>query len=167
MKKLYLIRHAEAAPASATQRDRDRPLNERGRHEAGMMAARLAFREPGFGATDAGLIVSSPAVRALSTARLFADALGVDRLQVGIVEALYSAEPETVLDVVHAFDDGRACALLFGHNPGLTELAQRFARTVTHLPTCAIAGFDFAVASWGEVGLAPPARSMVESPGRA
>ncbi len=63
MKTIYLIRHAKSDWDNPLLQDIERPLNERGYADANVMGTRL--KTP-------GLIISSPAVRALSTALIFA-----------------------------------------------------------------------------------------------
>jgi phosphohistidine phosphatase len=67
MKTLLLIRHAKSSWDTPSQKDFDRPLNDRGHHDAPAMAERLL---------DKGIkidaFISSTANRALTTARYFA-----------------------------------------------------------------------------------------------
>ncbi|MBK9061174.1 MAG: histidine phosphatase family protein [Flavobacteriales bacterium] len=70
MRTLYIVRHAKSSWADPGMSDFDRPLNERGMHDAPMMAERFDGRlEP------VDLLMSSPAKRALTTANFFAAAL--------------------------------------------------------------------------------------------
>ncbi|MCC6685100.1 MAG: histidine phosphatase family protein, partial [Bacteroidia bacterium] len=67
MKQLVLVRHAKSDWANPELKDFDRPLNERGKQNAPEMGKRLASKK-----WPVDLIVSSPAKRALKTARLLA-----------------------------------------------------------------------------------------------
>ena len=69
MKQLLLVRHAKSSWANIDQDDFNRPLNERGHVDAPMMARRLLAR-----GLSIDLIVSSTALRALTTAEYFAKA---------------------------------------------------------------------------------------------
>ena len=73
-KKLLIIRHAKSDWNNPDLRDFDRPLNERGERNAPEMAKRLIKND-----LVPQLLVSSPAVRALTTAELFAQVLGFDK----------------------------------------------------------------------------------------
>jgi phosphohistidine phosphatase len=42
--------------------------------------------------------------------------------------------------------------MLVGHNPTLTEVAQRLSSEITAMPTCAVAEFTFNTKSWPDVG---------------
>ena len=70
MKQLFLIRHAKSSWGNAQLKDFDRPLNHRGRAAAPEMGDRLV---------KAGIfpdvIISSPAVRAFTTAKLISKRL--------------------------------------------------------------------------------------------
>ena len=71
MKKLLLIRHAKSSWDSASIKDFDRPLNERGMRDAEAMSQRLRKK-----ITNIDVFISSPALRAISTAKKFAQAFG-------------------------------------------------------------------------------------------
>ena len=72
MKTLFLVRHAKSNRDDPALADRDRPLAERGRKDAPEMGKRLARHD-----VKPDLIVSSPALRALTTAEIAASALGL------------------------------------------------------------------------------------------
>ena len=77
MRTLYICRHAKSSWADPGQDDFDRPLNERGLLDAPRMAK--IFRERG---EPVDLIVTSPAVRALTTARFFAKELKLSLIHI-------------------------------------------------------------------------------------
>ena len=70
MKRIYFIRHAKSSWKDMDLADHDRPLNARGERDAPAMAAALAQR----GVSPDGIITSS-ALRAVTTARLLAGGL--------------------------------------------------------------------------------------------
>ena len=70
MRTLLLVRHAKSSRDDPALFDRERPLNERGKRDAPKMAKRLAKRD-----LQPDLILSSPAVRALTTAQLLSEKL--------------------------------------------------------------------------------------------
>lgn len=147
MRLLTIVRHAKSTWDYPELTDFERPLNERGRHDAPLMAQRLARVPP---RPDA--IISSPANRALTTARLFADVMGVKDVDIQVNARIYDASLGALLKVVHDLDDGDRHVMLFGHNPGFSELAHAFTECpFDELPTCAAARFEFAVKSWTDV----------------
>lgn len=157
MKTLYLVRHAKASRDDPSLADRDRPLNKRGLHDAPAMAKRLA--KP---AID--LIVSSPALRALTTAQLFADELGHARPSIVIDERVYASTANALLVLIQELDDGIDGVMLFGHNPEFSELVGRLAGKAIDMPTCAVARLRFDVASWADVGPGALERFTLDKP---
>jgi phosphohistidine phosphatase len=152
MKRLFLLRHAKARPATDPLADSERPLAERGKHDARLIGERLKhYHRP-------SSILSSPATRALQTAELVADAAGYGRERIARDHRLYLAEPTTLAAVVAAQSPAIETLLVVGHNPGLTELTHRLLAgfDVEDLPTCAIVGLEFGVAEWTETAAAPP-----------
>ena len=75
-------------------------------------------------------ILSSPAVRALATATIFARELGVPAAKVQQDERLYLAGPKDMLKVVHELGGNMPHLMIVGHNPGITEFADRCRRTL-------------------------------------
>lgn len=141
--QLTLIRHAKSSWADSGQVDFDRPLNRRGLRDAPLMAQRLH---------QAGIhpehLVSSPALRALTTAELFRETLGV-AAPIVLDPRIYDASLATLLRVVSDLDPSKRSILLFGHNPGLSELAERLCnQTLGELPTCAAVTLAFSGSGW-------------------
>ena len=159
MKTLLLVRHAKSSWDDAALGDRARPLNERGRRDAPTMGARLAGR-----GVRPDLVLSSPATRALATAEAIAGELGYERGRIVVDDRLYAAEPDLLLAVIRGLDDEARCVLLVGHNPELTALAHRFADTIDHMPTCAVAQFTFDATKWTDVGRSPALEVSFERP---
>lgn len=148
MKTLYLCRHAKSIWADPGMEDFDRPLNERGQRNAPYMAK--VFRDRG---EPVDLIVSSPANRALTTARCFADALGIKGDHFMQERQIYLAERNTLSQLVSRLPDTADRVMLFGHNPGLTLLLSHLSDAdVDTLPTCGLVRIDFAVSDWQHTG---------------
>lgn len=102
---IWLLRHAHAAPGHP---DETRPLTDKGIAQAG--AAGLALQRLG---VKLDTCLSSPKVRALDTARLACEPLG---LEVTVEPALTGA-PFLPADVAA----GHGEALLVGHNPSFSQ----------------------------------------------
>ncbi len=147
MRLLTLVRHAKSSWETPGLEDFDRPLNPRGQRDAPAMARRLRLQ----GARPDRL-GSSPALRAISTARSFAEVLGMDAAQILLRPQIYEASPQTLLKVLQKLDDADQHVMLFGHNPGFSQLAHLLARcSFDELPTCGIAQLEVAAKSWQEV----------------
>lgn len=152
MKTLFLVRHAKSSKDDPSLADRDRPLADRGREDAPTMGRRMAKRE-----VKPDLLMSSPALRALTTAQLVADEIGIERDKIVVDERLYASSADSLLAVIRALDRQVGSAMLFGHNPEFTELAHRLSPAIDHMPTCAVAEFRFDTRKWSDVGALEPA----------
>jgi phosphohistidine phosphatase len=114
-RRLLVIRHAKAGQDGAT--DAERPLTEKGARHAAEVGAWLAGR--GLAADHA--LVSS-ARRAVETWDALARGAGWE-VEPDVAQALYTAEPETALDLVRETGEATTVALV-GHNPTLGSMAQ-------------------------------------------
>jgi phosphohistidine phosphatase len=144
VKTLTLVRHAKSSWKDAGLADRDRPLNGRGEHDAPMMGARLNQR--GF---RPSLLISSPAVRAWTTARIIAAEIGYPREFLQREGRLYLASVRDIIEVLSEQDAGFNNIMLFGHNPGLTDFANYLVPGVTpNVPTCGMVSVSFDSDEW-------------------
>jgi phosphohistidine phosphatase len=146
MKTLFLVRHAKSSWNDASHSDHDRPLNARGFADAPVIGQRLAAR-----GVEPDLMLSSSALRALTTAQIIAGQLGQAPEAVVVDDRIYGAHERTLLDLVKALDDSVGTVMLFGHNPTMTQLAHRFAPSIVDMPTCAVAAFGFDTAAWARI----------------
>lgn len=146
MKFLTLIRHAKSSRDNPREPDQLRPLNPRGLRDAPAMGKYLdtTFRF----APD--IIVSSPATRAITTARLIADAIGCSEWQIKQDERIYEAPVSALLEVVREQQDEHSHVCLTGHNPGIEHLANWLCatRVVEDVVTCAVIMLELDIASW-------------------
>jgi phosphohistidine phosphatase len=148
MKRLTLVRHSKSDWSLPGQQDWDRALNKRGQRDAPEMARRLRARK-----LKPDLILSSPAVRALATAAIMAREL---KVAAGIVrqdERLYLAEPADLLMVIRELGGNARHLMVFGHNPGITDFANRLSAgdRIDNMPTSAVFTATFAIADWSDL----------------
>jgi len=120
MKTLFLVRHAKSSWDDTALPDKDRPLNDRGKRDAAKMGERLAKID-----VKPDLILSSPARRALTTAEIVAKKLDYKLKNILVDDRLYAVDADDLLDVIRKLGDKSKRVMLFGHNPELTELANR------------------------------------------
>jgi phosphohistidine phosphatase len=148
MKRLTLVRHAKSDWSLAGQADWDRPLNKRGQRDAPDMARRLRSRR-----LKPDLILSSPAVRALTTASVMARELKVPAASLRQDERLYLASPADLLAVVRELGGTSKHVMVFGHNPGLTECANRLSagEHIDNLPTCGVFTAIYDLDDWSRL----------------
>lgn len=155
-RQLTLLRHAKAASiplswsgadANEDESDLNRPLSERGERDAPLMGRRLQARK-----ARPTLFLTSPARRARQTARIVAREIGFPQEFLQHEPELYLATPEQILDVLarqaSTFKDVVVC----GHNPGLTELANRLTGSgIDNIPTTGVVIIEFKVHAWADI----------------
>jgi phosphohistidine phosphatase len=151
-KTLILLRHAKSSWAD-TVADHDRPLAERGRKAAPVMAKWLS---------DSGL---RPTVALVSTARRTQETWALIAPELGKIvrrdaAGIYEASAWRILDAIHGVEPSVESLLVVGHNPGMEDLARLLikgdggeagARMTRKFPTAAIAVLDIPVEDWTEV----------------
>lgn len=144
MKTLTLVRHAKSSWKDNSLADRDRPLNKRGERDAPDMGRRIA--EAGI---RPSLIVSSPAVRAWTTAKAVAKEIGYPSEFLQRDRDLYLGSLSDILDVVVAQDNGFNSLMLFGHNPGFTDFANYLVPGLTNnVPTAGVVSVNIDQDDW-------------------
>ncbi|MBX5438528.1 MAG: histidine phosphatase family protein [Thermoflavifilum sp.] len=148
MKTLLLIRHAKAdwpegkAPAHAT--DRDRPLTARGEADAVQMARRLQQLK-----AVPERLISSPVLRAATTAQLMAQEWHYPTDAIQWQPNLYQADLTDFIDTIKAVPDHYKIIALVSHNPGITLFANALtAYNIQHIPTCGVVAFHVQTTEW-------------------
>lgn len=144
MKTLTLIRHAKSSWSDSGLTDKQRPLNARGLRDAPEMGARLNTH-----GIRPSLICASPAVRAWTTAKLIADAIGYPQEFLQREDGLYLASTDSIRDVLLGQDSGFNSIALVGHNPGMTQFANQLIPGLTNnLSTAGIVSVQFEQDDW-------------------
>ncbi|PZR25777.1 MAG: phosphohistidine phosphatase [Citrobacter freundii] len=143
-KQLLLIRHAKSSWADFSVKDFDRPLNDRGKRDAPVMAKRLLEKKV---IIDA--FVASPAKRAKKTAEYFIEAYDRKKSTIIFIDELYLATPPVFESVIAGFPDDFDTIAVFSHNNGITDYANTLTDTrIDEMPTCAIFAVKAAVKHW-------------------
>ncbi|HXN79752.1 MAG TPA: histidine phosphatase family protein [Steroidobacteraceae bacterium] len=163
MKRLTLMRHADARWKDADVSDLERPLNRRGSAAAEAMARRLLELE-----LVPDLLLVSPARRTQQTADIVARELSLPARRVVREEALYLASATDLLKVVQGTGPRVAHLLLVAHNPGVSELVQLL---VPHgsaggLATAAVCSIAFDTTHWTAIGVAAVTDVQRETPAK-
>ncbi len=146
MKTLFLNRHAKSSWDNPSLKDFDRPLNERGKKDAPIMAQRLAEREK-----TMDLLVTSPAKRAFVTAKKFAKAFAIKKKKIQKDERIYEASIPELLKVINQLDNEKDRVMIFGHNTTFSEMVGYLCGYNVFMATCAVVRIDFDIDSWEEV----------------
>ena len=146
MKQLIIVRHAKSDWENPDLRDFDRPLNKRGKTNAPEMAHRLVKKQ-----IKPELIVSSTALRALTTAKFFADTWQMPLADIQGQPSIYEASVNTLLKVINNFDNKYNMIAMFGHNPGLTDLVYYLDGHIYEMPTCSVVILEFPFDDWAMI----------------
>ena len=98
------------------------------------------------------MLISSPAIRAQTTATAFATALNYPLERLLLNEQIYEASVYDLLEIVQQLDDNWQSAMLFGHNMTYTMFANCYASPpLDNVPTGAVVALQFKVKQWSEV----------------
>ena len=144
MKTLLLIRHAKSSWEDEGVSDFDRPLNDRGKRDAPVMAERLHER-----GIKIDAFVSSPAKRAKKTAEHFVKKYKKNEDEIIFKTELYMAGEQAFIDVVEKLDEKYDTVAIFSHNPGITEFANSMTEArIDNIPTSGIFAVSIEAKKW-------------------
>jgi len=147
MKTLYLVRHAKSSWKFPELDDFERPLNKRGKRDTPVMGQFLKDEK-----IMPDIIISSPAVRASTTAKTISEILSYPLNRVKYFDEIYEANATSLFDVVHKVNDKYESAMLIGHNPSMTYFANMLANIhIDNIPTCGIVCVELDISSWQEI----------------
>ena len=143
MKRLILIRHGKSAWDQNLPDDK-RPLKKRGEKD-GLLVAKsfsVTFQKP-------ITVWSSPAVRALTTAKIFKKELDIEDQYFNIKSSLYTFSSGDLYSQIQNCDPEIDNLMVFGHNPAMTNLVNNLGDSyVDNVPTTGLTVIDFETNSW-------------------
>ena len=139
MKSLALFRHAKTERDSATGRDFDRALTDRGRSDAERVGAEIQRL-----GLHCDLVLASPARRSVETV----EHAGIPSPSFN--ERIYDAPAGQLLELVRNVDDGVERLMMVGHNPGFERLASRLAGNDIEMPTGSLIVIDLPIERWAD-----------------
>lgn len=147
MKNLLVLRHAKSSWAHPELADFDRPLNERGLQAAPFMGRVVA---------EAGLspdvIISSPAIRAKTTAELVKKG-GQLTAAISFDDRIYEASPQSLLQIGSTIEPTVESAMFVGHNPGIEAFIKLLTGVYEPMPTAALAIIDLEIKEWRDIAV--------------
>lgn len=147
MKRLIIARHAKSSWDFPELDDYERPLNKRGKRDAPVMGRRLAQRK-----VKPESMITSPAKRAADTAKLIANEISFSLQKLKKDPSFYHASNRNMIGALHCISNDVKTLMIFGHNPGLTELTNFLSgEDIYNIPTCGIAEIEFDISSWDEI----------------
>ncbi len=160
MKTLLLVRHAKSSWNDADISDIDRPLKRSGVKDALEVSAKLKSLK-----VSPDIIITSPAVRAITTALIFARTLKYQYNQIVINEIVYDFSKDALLPLLHNIDDKNDVVMLVGHDPSLTNLLNYLTgKTFEKIPTSSVAKISFRVKHWQKITPENGRLVFIESP---
>ncbi|MBN8623788.1 MAG: histidine phosphatase family protein [Flavobacteriales bacterium] len=141
MKTLILVRHAKSDWPENTD-DFDRPLAERGLEDAVKMSKFLKDNN-----IEIQKFVSSPAVRALNTCKIFNQTYDIE---IDTNQKLYNPSERNFESVIYDLENEVNSVAMFSHNNGISNFANSMSDDVFMFPTCGVAGFQIETDSWSD-----------------
>ena len=150
MKKILFVRHAQSSWADIKLDDKQRPLNKRGKRDAPLMAARCV--EYGL---KVQLLISSPAVRAFATCLVFQDIYNL-HTPIQVENHLFHGDASNFEDALCGVNDNIDCVAIFGHNPGITYLANELDSKIyiDNVPTAGVVIGEIDIEHWEDFSVA-------------
>jgi phosphohistidine phosphatase len=161
VKRVTLMRHADARWKDAGLSDLERPLSRRGAHAAEVVARRL--RELSL---VPELLLASPARRAQQTAEVLARGLSLGARRVQRADGLYLAAAADLLAIARASGPRVAHLMVVAHNPGLSELVEQLLPPgeARALATAAFCSMTFGCDDWQGLSAATLTAAQQEAP---
>jgi phosphohistidine phosphatase len=148
MKRLIFIRHGKAEDGSLKSIDFERSLTTKGKDVSRRMAAKLKekIKAP-------GLLVTSPAFRAIETALIFASEYEINPEKIIISSDIYYRFNEkTLLNILKDVGEEVDTVTLFGHNPSFTQLSDFLSDEACYnIPKSGIISLRFNTATWSGI----------------
>ncbi len=144
MKRLYIARHAKSSWDHPNLEDFERPLNQRGMMDASFMGDFLVKKNIQF-----DLFISSPANRAISTAKIIAQKINYTEATIIENSSIYESSLKDLLQIIENIDNQHQSIILFGHNPSFSKLIDYLSgEYIGNLPTSGIAQLEFEMDDW-------------------
>ncbi len=141
-----MVRHAKSSWKHDVI-DHQRPLKRRGKRDGKMVSAYVKEK-----LVPPEKIISSDAVRALSTALYFKKAFDIEDVDFMTNNSLYDFSGRNVIDIIKNLNDGLERVMIVGHNHAFTSIANMLGNTyIDNVPTCGFVQLEFDVSSWKNV----------------
>ncbi len=137
MKKLLIMRHGKSDWGSGSQRDFDRPLNERGLRDTPRIGEELKKKN-----LTPDLIISSPAERAKMTAERVAEYSGY-RGKIDWDESFYFGFVREITQKLRKVDDKIENVMIVGHNPTWSSIVEQLSGNYFDMKTANVCILEF------------------------
>ena len=137
------MRHAKAESATLQFSDEDRALTTKGIDDAKKLATKLVKKDIEF-----DLILTSPAIRAITTAQIISNRLDHKQRFLEVDKKLYQADCTTLLTIASKLHKKIKSVMLVGHNPALEDFAAYITGESVSMQTCSLIEFTFVLKDW-------------------
>ncbi|HZH71965.1 MAG TPA: histidine phosphatase family protein [Mariniphaga sp.] len=147
MKRIILVRHAKAV-GHGYDDDINRDLRESGIIDAQKVSKELLNR-----GIVPDKIITSPALRAIKTAHIFADTFGYDKSNIRKIPDIYSGlTTDEFIEILKKLPKELKSVFFFGHNPDFEYFAQNLMTGfMQEVPTCAAIVIEFDIEIWEKI----------------
>ncbi|MCK6605332.1 MAG: histidine phosphatase family protein [Ignavibacteriaceae bacterium] len=150
MKRLIFLRHAKSSWDYPLLEDFERPLNERGRADAPVMAQLMKENN-----LKPSLIISSFANRAAATAVTIARGIGYHEENIIFEALIYFGHSDDIITFLSSESNTYETLMIVGHNPELTICVNKLCgEGVDDIPTCGIVVLESEINNWNETDTA-------------
>jgi phosphohistidine phosphatase len=142
MKRIIVLRHSKSSWDHWGVSDVDRPLNQKG-FERSVKVGKFLHQNH----IEIDCMISSTAVRSVTTALVLGRQLKFDFSNLQIREELYHGDIDEIVDVIRNIDDTVNNAMIIAHNPGIEDFANVFIENVEIITTSGIM-LDLNIENW-------------------
>jgi phosphohistidine phosphatase len=141
------MRHAKSSWGEPELADFDRPLIEKGEMRTQKIVDFLLKKE-----VSIDLILSSPTVRALETAKIIARGLNLPGESLRLEKSIYDAETSHLHDLFYDLPEFVNHLMIIGHNPTVTRFSNEFIeKKMDSMPTSAVVCINFDTDDWCQI----------------
>ena len=147
MKTLFFIRHAQAKYNSPSGKDIDREIDTTGYVKAQLLANELKRNN-----FDIQRIISSPAKRALQTAKILKEGLSISH-EISLEKSLYFGNRDDYLKLLYALPDELNSVMIVGHNPTISDVVWEFNREIFMMKTSQMHMFQIDTDLWTDINI--------------
>ncbi len=146
LKKIFLIRHAEASHSGVGLKDFDRPLTANGLRDA-VHIGKYLFKKN----VIPEVFLSSSSLRTSQTSDEIATQIKFERNKILFLDKLYEPSVRELFEQINMIEKGNT-AILVTHNPSVTYLVEYLTNEpVGNMEPGTIIEVDFALDDWSAV----------------
>lgn len=149
MKKIIFVRHGKAEDGSSGISDFERSLTLKGKSISRVMAHKLVEKEK-----SPGIIITSPAFRALETAIIFAGEFGINADDIVMNSNIYyKMSLQSLVAILSLINEDAEIITLFGHNPSFTQIVNSLSKEGCEIiPKSGVVCISFKIMTWSDIG---------------